>query len=321
MKKTTKKWLAAAACLVVLGLIIVAGIMAAYDWDFTKLSTVRYETNTYKIQDRFDNISIHADTADLQIVPTDDGHCSIVCFEEEKAKHSAAVENGTLVIRTVDTRKWYEHIGIFLATPKVTVYLPQDAYASLSIESDTGNITIRKGLSFENLKINAYTSDVDSFASVSNALEIALSTGSIQVGNLATGQLTLTTTTGNMKVTSCTAKDNIVINTDTGSVQLADISCADFLAESDTGTISLKNVIATGNISIENDTGNVRFENSDAAGISVQTSTGDVTGTLLSQKVFVTDTSTGDVHVPSTGTGGRCEIRTATGDIKIDIQP
>ncbi len=93
----------------------------------------------------------------------------------------------------------------------------------------------------------------------------------------------------------------------------------DFTAESDTGTIFLKNVVAEGRFSIENGTGNVKFEKSDAAQISVKTSTGDVTGTLLSEKVFITETSTGNVRVPKTITGGKCAITTSTGNIEINI--
>ena len=33
-----------------------------------------------------------------------------------------------------------------------------------------------------------------------------------------------------------------------------------------------------------------------------------------------TDTKTGSVDVPQTAAGGRCEIRTDTGDIKIEIE-
>lgn len=102
---------------------------------------------------------------------------------------------------------------------------------------------------------------------------------------------------------------------------MTNVSCADFVAGSDTGTITLKNVVATGSFSIESDTGDVRFENSDAAPISVKTSTGDVTGTLLSEKIFIAKTSTGRIRVPETTSGGKCEITTSTGDIKIDVTP
>ena len=53
--------------------------------------------------------------------------------------------------------------------------------------------------------------------------------------------------------------------------------------------------------------------------IPVKTSTGDVTGNLRTEKVFVTKTSTGDVRVPNTASGGKCTITTSTGDIRITV--
>ena len=144
MSKTTKIWLIAAAALVTLGAILFAGVMAQYDWDFTKLSTVTYVTSTYEVSDEFDKISINVDTTEIEFVPTENETCSIVSFEAEQVKHSATVQNGTLVVGTVDTRKWYDHICISLGSPKMTVYLPQNEYASLIIETDTGDINIPK---------------------------------------------------------------------------------------------------------------------------------------------------------------------------------
>lgn len=319
MSKATKIWLITAAALVTLGLILFAGVMANYAWDFTKLS-VTYVTNTYETNGEFDKISINVDTTEIEFVPTEDESCRIVCFEAEKVKHSATVQNGTLIIDTIDTRKWYDYICFSLGRPKMTVYLPQNEYASLFIETDTGDINIPKDFTFEKIEIDGDTSDVGCFASVSDVLEIELSTGDINVDSITAGQVNLTTTTGEITVGNVTTKNGIDIETDTGKVRLTNVSCADFVAESDTGTIALKNVVATGSFSVESDTGDVRFENSDAAQIRVKTSTGDVTGTLLSEKVFITETSTGKISVPKTTSGGKCEITTSTGDIEIDIQ-
>ena len=63
---------------------------------------------------------------------------------------------------------------------------------------------------------------------------------------------------------------------------------------------------------------NLSFRDSIAIKYAVQT-TGDVTGTLLTEKTFSTDTSTGDVSVPNPSSGGKCEIKTSTGDITISI--
>lgn len=320
MSKATKIWLITAMVLVALGAVLFTCVMAQYDWDFTKLSTVTYVTNAYEINDEFDKISIHVDTTEIKFAPTENETCSIVSFEAEKVKHSATVQNGTLIISTVDTRKWYDHICISLGSPQMTVYLPQNEYASLFIETDTGNINIPKDFAFDEIEIDGDTSDVNCFAPVANVLDIELSTGDINIDSITAGQVNLTTTTGEIAVKSVTAKNNIDIATDTGKVKLTNISCSNFVAESDTGTITLKNVVATGSISIESDTGDVRFEGSDATEISAKTATGDVIGTLLSEKVFITETSTGRINVPKTTSGGKCEITTETGDINISIK-
>ena len=281
MNKATKIWLFVASFLAVLGTIIFAGVMAVYNWDFSKLGTVKYETNTYTANGAFDKISISVDTTEIEFLPTDNKDCSIVCIEDEKVKHSAKVQNGTLVIDTVDTRKWYDFIGVSLGVPKMTVYLPQNEYNSLSIETDTGDITVPKDFSFKNIEIDGDTSDINCFASVSDILEIELSTGDINIDNVTLGRLDLSTSTGD---------------------------------------ITLKNVITMGSLSIETDTGDVKFKDSDADEIYVETSTGDVTGTLLSEKVFITKSDTGRIRVPKTTSGGKCEIETDTGDIKITVK-
>ena len=300
MSKTVKIWLMTAAALVALGGILFAGVMANYEWDFTKLSTVTYVTNTYEAHGEFDEISIHVDTTDIEFVPTEDGDCRIVCFEAEKARHSVTVQNGSLTIKMTDTRNWYDHVCISLGSPKMTVYLPQKEYSELFIATDTGDIHIPKDFTFERIQIDGDTSEVDCFASVADLLEIELRTGDIHIDSITAEQVNLTTTTVEITFNDAITKNGIDIKTDTG-------------------TITLKNVVAAGSLSVKSDTGDVRFEDSDAAQISIKTSTGDVMGTLLSEKVFITESSTGRISVPKTTAGGKCEITTDTGDIRIDI--
>ena len=82
----------------------------------------------------------------------------------------------------------------------------------------------------------------------------------------------------------------------------------------------MKNVIASEKFSIQRDTGDVTFEGCDAREIFVKTDTGKITGTLLSEKDFSACRSdTGNVRVPATVSGGKCELITDTGNIKIEI--
>ena len=322
MRRATKVWLIIAAFLVLLGCILFAGVMTTLKWDFTELATVKYETNTHEISEAFDSISLNTDTADIAFALSNDGKCKVECIEEENAKHSVSVEDGTLTVELMDERSVYDlvgHIGINFGSPKITVYLPKTQYTSLLINESTGDIEMPKNFGFNNVDISLSTGDINFNASASEMIKIKTSTGDIRVEDISAGKLDLSVSTGRVSVSGVTCQGDVTVGVSTGDAKLADISCKSVISSGNTGDISLIRVIATEKFSIERSTGDVRFENSDAAEIFVQTDTGYVTGTLLTDKVFITQTDTGDVDVPKTTAGGKCQITTSTGDIEIDI--
>ncbi len=300
MNKCSKKWLLAAIILTIVGAVVFIGALAIINFDFTKLSTQKLETNTYEFNEDFDNISVNVETAAVTFVPSDSDVCKVECVEEESLKHSAKIQDGTLTISVIDNRKWYDYICINLWSPKVTIYLPKDVYTSLSVETVTGNIEIPDEFSFETVAVTGTTSNISCYANVSESVVLNTTTGNIALNSAQSETAKLSSTTG-----------NIVVN---------DVACNKLTAKSSTGHIQLKNVIAEESIKLENTTGGVKFDCCDATDIIVKTSTGNVKGTLLSEKVFVTDTSTGRVNVPKTTNGGKCEITTSTGDIEIEIK-
>jgi len=320
MNKKTKIWLIAAASLIVMGGIIFGGVMTMLKWDFNKLSTTKYETNTFNIENDFSNISIKTDTADIILLSSENENCKVVCYEQANIKHSVEIKDGTLKININDTRKWYEHIGINIENPKITVYLPSGEYGDLSIKESTGDVKIPKDFTFKNIDISASTGDIKNYACASDIIEIKTSTGSIRVENVSDEALDLSVSTGNINASSVKCDGDIKANVTTGKTKLSDISCKNVTTKGSTGSILLKNVIASDKFFIERSTGDVKFESCDAGEIFIETDTGDVEGSLLSDKVFITQTDTGDIDIPKTTTGGRCEITTDTGDIEIKIK-
>ncbi len=320
MSKATKIWLITAASLILIGCILFGGAMTMHRWDLTKLSTSKYEMNNFEINENYKNISIVTDTADILLVASENSKSYVECYEQKNVKHSIEIENDTLVIEVVDTRKWYEHIGINFGSPKITVYIPQGEYGNLSVKSDTGRVEIPKDLSFESIDISENTGDVTNYASASEDIKIKTTTGDIYVENISAGSLDLSVSTGKATVSGVKCDGDVKISVSTGDAKLTDVSCESLFSNGNTGGISLNNVIATGKLSIERSTGNVKFEKCDASEIFIKTDTGDVDGTLLSDKIFITITDTGRVSVPASTTGGRCEITTDTGDVKINIQ-
>lgn len=320
MRTRTKVWLIMAASLVLIGCMIFGGVMHMVKWDFTKLSTGSYETNQNEINEAFNNISIETDTADVAFALSDDGECRVECYEEKKAKHSVSVEEDTLLIRIDNKKAWYDYIGIHFGSPKITVYLPKAEYTSLLINESTGDIEIPKDFHFGDVDISLSTGDVDFCASASEKIKIKTSTGDIRVEKISAGALDLLVSTGKVTVSDVSCEGDVTVGVSTGKTYLTDARCKNVISNGNTGDISLKNVIAAEKVSIKRSTGNVQFDGTDAAEIFVETDTGDVRGSLLTDKVFIAQTDTGSVDVPKTVTGGRCEISTDTGDIKITIK-
>ena len=286
MSKKTKIWLIVAASLVLAGGLLFGGVMTMLNWDFSKLSTSKLTETAHTVTENFTSLSIATKTADITFLPTEDENATIVCWKFEKETYAVTVQDGTLVIALEQSRKWYDHIGIHFDTPSITVYLPKTHYTSLVVNSNTGEVTFSKDFSFENVDMGLSTGDVTFCGSADHSLKIKTSTGKIRLENVTAGSIDLSVATGKTFLTN--------------------VQCQSLTTTGDTGDILLKNVVAADRFSITRDTGDVAFDSCDAGEIFVETDTGSVTGTLLTDKIFITQTDTGKVDVPKSVTGGRC---------------
>ena len=319
MTKSTKIWLITATLLILAGLVLFAGAMAEHGWDFSKLSTVTYETNRHYIDEDFSNISINTDTADILFVPSPDENCEVVCKETENVNHSVIVSDGTLLIELDDTRKWYENIGINFGSQSLTVYLPESEYGVISIKEHTGDIEIPKDFIFDRIDISTDTGDVSSFASATENIKIKTSTGNVTLENITADSIEVSTSTGNIDLFDVTCDSVIKFRVSTGKVNITDVKCKSIVSTGETGDMHMSKTFAE-KISIERSTGDIDFDSCDATEIFITTDTGDVRGSFLTDKVFLTESDTGTISVPKTISGGLCNIYTDTGDITIEIK-
>jgi len=177
----TKKWIIAAVILVAVGGVIFIGALAAVGFDASKLETWFFHTNTYEFSDDFDSISINTEVAGVTILPSDDDVCRVICYEDDTLTNTVKVENGTLSIESVNTRKWYDNIGISINDPSVTVYLPEEAYASVSVTVTTGTITLE--------------------SVICDSLNATVTTGNISLEGCDAGEMNLEAAIGNIEGT------------------------------------------------------------------------------------------------------------------------
>ena len=294
--------------------------MTVLKWDFAKLSTVKMETNEYIISEKFRGVAVGTDVADVVFAVSEDGKCAVKCVEDSKRKHTVTVKEDTLVIKMTDNPKWFERIGIHFTVPKITVYLPKGEYNGLLIREATGDIQIPKDFTFKTADISLSTGSVNFSASVSESVKIKGSTGDIHVENVSADSLDIAVTTGGITASNVTCRGDATVQVSTGRADLKQMSCANFTSDGSTGNITLTDVIVTEKLSVKRSTGDVKFDGTDAGEIVVETSTGAVTGSLLSEKVFLVKTDTGKVNVPQTVSGGKCQITTSTGNIKVTMK-
>lgn len=319
MSKKKRIWLVTATCLVVIGAIIFGGVMSDFDWDFLKLSNSKTYDAKVMVDQEFKNVSIITDTDDIVFVASDNGETSVLCKERNNLTHSVRVENDTLVIELEDTRKWYEYIDINFATSKITVTLPAGEYGDLKIELSTGDTEIPKDFKFESIDIKQSTGDVENSASASGDIKIKTSTGDISLANLSANSLDLSVSTGKVNMTGVSCEGDLEIKVSTGKTELSGVTCENLTSSGSTGKAVLEKVVANKKMSIERTTGDVKLNFCDAGELFIETNTGDVTGSLITSKVFIANTSTGKIDLPKTTSGGTCEITTSTGDIKITV--
>ena len=219
MAKRTKIWLICALCLILIGGLVFVGGLASMDFDFTMLGTTQYTSQTYTIEESFQKIILDADLSDVKLLPSADNTCTIEVKSTEKISHSYAVRHDTLIIQELDTRKWHDHIGINLESPRITVYLPAKDYETIAIETDTGDVVIEE-IYATKLDIETDTGDVKLRAFDAAQISIEADTGDV-TGTLRTGKLfRCSSDTGDIHIPKSEPFGQCEIETDTGDIEI-----------------------------------------------------------------------------------------------------
>lgn len=321
MKKSTLKWLVAALALILAGGAVIAAVTAFVDMDYSRLGTQKYISDKREITEDFDNILIKTGSTDVSFLPAEDGKCRVSCVEFEGLVHSISVQDGTLTVTENDTREFIDRISFAVASPTagITVYLPRKEYGRLQVNDDNGDVIIPGGFTFSDITVSGRNGYVECCADAGNSIEIETYSGDIKLGGVRADSVSLTSYSGDTELKNVRCAGDCAANNDAGDVDAENVSCRNFFSNAFSGEASLKKVVAGAKMDVRRDSGDIRLRASDAGEIYLGTCSGSVSGTLLTEKVFVTETKSGDVRVPKTVKGGKCEIVTDWGDIGISL--
>lgn len=335
MSKTKKILIIASVAAVIVGIIIGICGLCAMDFDFTKLSNVRYETVTYPITKSFNNINIDISSEDVDFNFSETEKCEVTCLQDDDISYTVEVIDDTLTIKYNDTGKMhFVYFGFNFTNPKITISLPKKDYGSLYLKSGSGSINIPENFHFSNANVFSSSGEIYYFAETLNKLNIETSSGDFSIGNTKATNVIANAKSGDINIFSSEITSSIEVNATSGNITLSDITASNISAECNSGEQILKNVIAHENINAQTTSGDIDLINSDSHNICISSKSGDVYGSLLTEKIFMTDTQSGDVDIPSYNTlfgngdnisfdnelPGKCEITTSSGDITIVVR-
>lgn len=319
MRKTTIVLLILATVLVLAGAIFFVGEMIMLKWDFSKLSTAKYETNTQTITEDFIDIDIKTIGARVTLLPSEDDECSVVCYERKNVKHTVFVLDSKLMIEAKDERKWYDYININFKTPTITLYLPKATYDTLSISTGTGDVTIPKAFSFDKIAVTVSTGNIKNYASATDAVSLNATTGDITVDSLSVGALSLSVSTGHVTVSNVACAGDMTLNVSTGKANLSATTCQTFASEGSTGDISLRDVTIKGDSSIKRSTGDLTMTDVTSTGsITANMTTGKVHLARVTCKNLTSKANTGDITLRDTVATETFSIERSTGDVTFE---
>ncbi|OQC09841.1 MAG: hypothetical protein BWX74_00852 [Tenericutes bacterium ADurb.Bin087] len=319
MNKVEKILTIIASSLLVVGLIVFITVMAVRGFDFSGLSTVKYEVKTHEVTEEYANIKVDITYADLTIVKGEEATTKALCYESDRLTYTLEVEDDTLVI--TDTHKMRRFWTIFdlWGNKGVTLYVPNNAYTNLLVNNETGSLTVANSVTFNKITARLETGSI-TLNGDANVIDVSSETGSITLNNVDADSAKLVTETGKTFLNNVNVTGDITISADTGAAKLTDVKSDNLTIDAETVTITLTDTVITNTMNLETETGSINFVKSDAHDIYARTSTGSINGSLLTGKIFSAHSKNGTVSVPSNTAGaGVCDLRTNTGNITITI--
>ena len=236
MRRSKKIAILTACALIIVGFVLALSALIVMKFDLSRLNTLDYHTATYPIQESFSAIQVDVTDCDVQLLPSQDGTCRVECPESRTSHYAVEVKQGVLTVSQNDTGAWYNHVGIYLGPVELTIYLPQDQYERLSVDSLSGTVSVPDNFSFDNLQVYTTSGSVYLAAQVTEEVCVDTVSGELELTGTQPQALRLQSTSGNVTLTDCDAKA-IHIETISGNVSAALTSSKTFSVQTVSGDV------------------------------------------------------------------------------------
>ncbi len=312
--------------LIIAGILLVVGaLLVGAGWVLlqkypTNMNTVKDSVYEYHVSELPKQINITAIDSRVEIRPTEGDVWKVACMDKEKLYHTVDLTDGVLTVKQIDTRAWYEHIGILngFQNLTVTVYLPEQVYESLSIHSTSGSIKVAESLAFSNASLQNTSGSISCSSRVTGSLNLKNTSGSITVDGSVGGDLNAKNTSGSIRILGG-VKGDLNVTNGSGRIEVKNATPTSATIKNTSGGIDLIDVVCQETCEVTNTSGSIELDRCDAASFDLKNTSGGIRGSILTDKTFDCHSTSGSVHTPGNGEGGTFKARTTSGGIKITI--
>lgn len=309
--------------IIALILLIVGVVLVVVGWVFLNpadMNTVKDAVKVYHISELPQQININTLNSRVELRPIEGDEWRVECMDKEKLYHTVDLSDGVLTIKQIDTRQWYDHIGILkgFQNLSVIVYLPAQVYESLNIHALSGSIKVEEGFVFSNASLQNTSGSITCASSVAGALNVKNTSGSISVSGNVGGDSIVKNASGSIHIVG-NVKGHLDVTNVSGRIEMKNVTPARATVQNTSGSIYLENVVCEGTCEIKNTSGSIELERCDAASFDLRTTSGGIRGSILSGKCFDCRSTSGSVRVPEDSEGGTFTAKTTSGGIRITV--
>ncbi len=326
MKNRKKTWARIGLSLLIVGAILFGVGYAMGGFDDLK-STVEVRTGAYDA-DTIGALRVESISAEVIVERGDGDKVEITYFEGDREGVDVTVENGILIMRQYDDRRWVDCIGLTWHDDRNIVVRVPGELASAELFSTSGDVALWEVSVANELAIGTTSGDVEARGSA-GSLTLSSTSGELDAREMAiAGDCKAGTTSGAIALLDLAVGGTVKATSTSGSVSISEVDAQGFALGSVSGDIRLSGAAAAsgeGEISATTTSGEIKLSDTSAAAYTFGTVSGDVTGVLpgnVRDYTIRTGTVSGRNDLPDESYGGSktIAVTTTSGDIRLTFE-
>ncbi len=277
------------------------------------------EKKTVDVTEAFHSLSVTESSADVQLLPSEDGGCRVVYGEDEYSRCSVSVENGVLTVERETKDHARSGLIVFEETLPVCIYLPAESYRALSVTASSGDFRSSGGFSWETAAIETHSGDIRLEELSAETLTAKSGSGDIKLRGCSVGSLTLESGSGELKAEALNCSGDGQLRSGSGDIKLEESSFRSLVISATSGEVKLTQTVCSGSVKAETGSGDITLRKISAESFDFRSGSGDVKGSVYGPVDFIVDTGSGSVRTRG-GVRGEAECRVKTGSGDVDLE-